>query len=145
MLIAADEEGLTGLWFEGQKYFALNLEPIHSLRKTPILSQAAEWLDIYFSGKNPDFTPPIHMIGRNFQRRVWTLLLKIPYGQTTTYGKLAQALGIKTARPVGVALAHNPILIVVPCHRVIGADGSFTGYSASIYRKEKLLSMEAKK
>ncbi len=142
ILLAADDEGLTGLWFEGQKYFAEKLEPVHSLEKTPILSQAAEWLDIYFSGKNPDFTPPLHIMGRNFQRRAWNLLLKIPYGQTTTYGALAKDLEIKTARPVGVALAHNPILIIIPCHRVIGSDGSLTGYSAGIFRKEKLLALE---
>ena len=142
ILIAADDSGVIGLWFEGQKNFADKLEPTHSLKKTPILLQAAEWLDIYFSGKNPDFTPPLNIIGRNFQKRVWNLLLKVPYGQTTTYGAIAKDLEIKTARPVGVALAHNPISLIIPCHRVIGSDGSLMGYSGGIEKKRWLLETE---
>lgn len=144
ILLAADEQGLTGLWFEGQKHFAEKLDEENQRKKTPILEQAIHWLDVYFSGKNPDFTPPLHMLGRNFQQRVWNLLLKIPYGQTKTYGEIAHALEIKTARPVGVAVAHNGISIIIPCHRVIGADGSLTGYSAGIDVKEKLLALEKK-
>ena len=89
ILLAADEVGLIGLWFEGQKYFASTLPAAHTMQETPPLTQARRWLDVYFSGQQPDFTPPLHLVGSPFRQAVWTLLLQIPYGQTTTYGPAA--------------------------------------------------------
>lgn len=86
VLLAADNAGLTGLWFNGAKYFAANLPEACEEKRTPILDETARWLDIYFAGGQPDFTPPLHLIGSDFRRRVWKRLLEIPYGQTTTYG-----------------------------------------------------------
>ena len=140
ILLAADEVGLTGLWFDGAKYFAAGLDPAYRAEATPALLQAKRWLDIYFSGQEPDFTPPLHLIGSAFRLRVWARLLEIPYGQTTTYGAL---LGDGTsARAVGGAVGRNPISIIVPCHRVIGADGSLTGYAGGVDRKIRLLALE---
>lgn len=98
LLLAADEIGLTGLWFERQRYFAQGLAPVHTDEETPILAQTRRWLDLYFSGSVPDFTPPLHPIGTDFRQEVWALLLQIPYGKTTTYGALANQSGRK-ARP----------------------------------------------
>ena len=140
ILLAADERGLTGLWFEGQKYFARTLPTECEERETPALADAAHWLDVYFSGHEPDFTPPLHLIGSDFRRRVWKRLLEIPYGQTTTYGALLG--GGMSAQAVGGAVGHNPISIIVPCHRVIGANGSLTGYAGGIDKKIGLLTLE---
>lgn len=93
ILLSADEIGLTGLWFEGEKYYADALPREHIERETPILMDTKRWLDIYFSGREPDFTPPLHPVGSSFRQAVWQLLLEIPYGQTTTYGALAKRLG----------------------------------------------------
>lgn len=92
LLLAADEEGLTCLWLEGQKYFAAGLPQQREEQRTPALEEACCWLDTYFTGREPDFTPPLHPVGSDFQRAVWQLLLQIPYGQTTTYGALAGEL-----------------------------------------------------
>lgn len=147
ILIAADEEGLTGLWFKEQKYFALTLEdPIK--KETPVTKETKKWLDIYFHHQTPDFTPSLHPLGTPFQKQVWKLLLQIPYGKTVTYGQLAEKLaeekGIKrmSAQAVGGAVGHNPVSIIIPCHRVLGKDGSMTGYAGGIERKEKLLLLE---
>lgn len=127
ILLSADEVGLTGLWFDGGRYYAETLPEEHVERETPVLKDTKRWLDIYFSGREPDFTPPLHPSGSPFRQTVWQLLLEIPYGQTTTYGAL---LGDgASARAVGGAVGRNPISIIVPCHRVIGADGSLTGYA----------------
>lgn len=148
ILLAADELGLTGLWFEGQKYFAHGLSPEHTAQETPVLQQAKRWLDVYFSGQEPDFTPPLHPIGSPFRQEVWELLLQIPYGQTTTYGTLAKQLAAKhglariSAQAVGGAVGHNAISIIIPCHRVVGTNGSLTGYAGGIERKVKLLVLE---
>lgn len=148
ILLAADERGLTGLWFEGQKYFARTLSTECEERETPALADAAHWLDVYFSGREPDFTPPLHPAGTPFQRTVWALLGQIPYGETTTYGALAQTLAARvglasmSAQAVGGAVGHNPVSIIVPCHRVVGADGSLTGYAGGIERKIVLLCLE---
>ena len=148
ILLAADEIGLTGLWFEGQKYFADNLPTEHAEQKTPILAEAKRWLDIYFTGKEPDFTPPLHPIGSKFRQRVWQLLLQIPYGQTATYGEIARKLAQKrglariSAQAIGGAVGHNKISVIIPCHRVVGADGSLTGYAGGIDKKIKLLESE---
>ena len=127
ILLAADEEDLTGLWFETQKYFAAKLPPEHEEGTTPVLGDACRWLDVYFSGREPDFTPKLHLIGSDFRQAVWALLLQIPYGQTTTYGALAKQLAEKnggkrvSAQAVGGAVGHNPVSIIVPCHRVVGS------------------------
>lgn len=144
ILLAADGEGLTGLWFEGQKYFARGLDAEHEEKLLPVFAQAARWLDTYFSGKEPDFTPPLHLPGTEFQRTVWQKLLAIPYGGTETYGGLARLCSRAgmTARAVGGAVGRNPVSIIVPCHRVVGARGSLTGYAGGIERKEKLLALE---
>ena len=133
ILLAADEEGLTGLWFEGQKY---------------LLLAAKRWLDTYFSGDRPDHMVPLHFVGTDFQKEVWEALCEIPYGQTRTYGDMARLLAAKTgrervsARAVGGAVGHNRISILVPCHRVIGSDRSLTGYAGGLERKVWLLELE---
>lgn len=148
ILLAADEVGLTGLWFEGEKYFANILGPEQQERETPALQMAKRWLDVYFSGREPDFTPPLHPVGSPFRQAVWELLLKIPYGQTTTYGALAQELARQrgvakiSARAVGGAVGHNKISIIIPCHRVVGSSGSLTGYAGGLDKKIALLKLE---
>lgn len=140
ILLAADEQGLTGLWFEGAKYFAANLPEKREEKRTPILDEAARWLDLYFAGRQPAFTPPLHLVGSAFRQRVWKRLLEIPYGQTVTYGAL---LGKEmSAQAVGGAVGHNPISIIVPCHRVVGVNGSLTGYAGGIDKKIRLLALE---
>ena len=140
LLLAADEQGLIGLWFDGARHFAANLPETREEKRTPILDETARWLDDYFSGGQPDFTPPLRLIGSAFRLRVWARLLEIPYGQKTTYGAL---LGDgASARAVGGAVGRNPISIIVPCHRVIGADGSLTGYAGGVDRKIRLLALE---
>lgn len=148
ILLAADEIGLTGLWFEGQKYFALYLDKEHEEKELPIFKQTKKWLDIYFSGKEPDFKPPIHFTGSDFQNEVWEILYKIPYGQTITYGDIARQLAKKkglehmSAQAVGGAVARNRISIIVPCHRVVGGNGNLTGYAGGIDKKIALLKLE---
>ena len=144
ILLSADEIGLTGLWFEGEKYYADALPREHIERETPVLTDTKRWLDVYFTGREPDFTPPLHPAGSPFRQAVWQLLLEIPYGQTTTYGALAKRLGgvHMSAQAVGGAVGHNPISIIVPCHRVVGANGSLTGYAGGLDRKIRLLEIE---
>ena len=148
ILLAADEIGLTGLWFEGQKYFALYLDKEHEERELPIFEQAKKWLDIYFSGREPAFKVPLHFIGTDFQNEVWEILYSIPYGQTMTYGEIAKQLAIKhglkrmSAQAVGGAVGRNEISIIVPCHRVVGTNGSLTGYAGGIDKKIALLQLE---
>lgn len=148
ILLAADEIGLTGLWFEGQKYFARNLDKEHEERELPVFEQTKKWLDTYFSGKEPDFKLPLHFTGSAFQNTVWELLYQIPYGQTTTYGAIAKQLAKEkgfasmSAQAVGGAVARNPISVIVPCHRVIGGNGSLTGYAGGIDKKIALLKLE---
>lgn len=148
ILLAADETGLTGLWFDGQKFFAHDLPAGRVEQNTPALSEVKRWLDIYFTGKEPDFMPPLHPIGSAFRRSVWDILLRIPYGQTTTYGEIARQLAEKQGHPriaaqaVGGAVGHNKISIIIPCHRVVGTNGSLTGYAGGIDKKVKLLEWE---
>lgn len=150
--LACDEDGLTGLWFDGQKHFGggmLNGEDLRREENTPsVLWQAVKWLDIYFSGREPDFIPPLHLTGSEFRLAVWEMLLKIPYGRTISYkelaGRIARRRDVKTmsAQAVGGAVGHNPISVIVPCHRVLGTDGSLTGYAGGIDRKISLLTLE---
>ena len=148
ILLAADAIGLTGLWVGGQKYFANTLPDETVSQEIPILTEAKSWLDMYFAGEEPKFTPALHLTGSPFRQAVWKILLQIPYGQTVTYGEIAQQLaaeqGISTmsAQAVGGAVGHNKISIIIPCHRVIGADGSLTGYAGGIDKKIALLKLE---
>ena len=148
ILLAADETGLTGLWFDGAKYFAANLPAVHEERETPILTETKRWLDIYFTGREPGFMPPLHPVGSAFRQSVWEILLHIPYGQTVTYGEIARQLAGKSgsahmsAQAVGGAVGHNAISIIIPCHRVVGTNGSLTGYAGGIDKKVKLLESE---
>lgn len=142
ILLAANDNGLTGLWFYGAKYFAAELEDERTEKLTPVLRQTLRWLDIYFSGSEPDFMPPLELHGSDFRRRVWAELAKIPYGETVTYGEIAKKLGVKSAQAVGGAVGHNPVSIIVPCHRVLGADGSLTGYAGGTDKKARLLELE---
>ena len=146
--LAADGEALTGLWFEGQKYYALYLDKENEEKDLPVFQQAKEWLDIYFSGRDPDFTPPMRFTGSDFQNEVWAILAAIPYGKTRTYGDIAQELAQKrglarmSAQAVGGAVGKNEISIIVPCHRVVGSNGSLTGYAGGIAKKVELLKLE---
>lgn len=148
MLLAADEQGLVGAWFLDQKYFGRGLEANAAQGDSPVLSRARDWLNIYFSGRQPDFLPPLHPAGTAFQRLVWESLLEIPWGQAVSYGCLAQTVARKlgkahmSAQAVGGAVGHNPISIFIPCHRVVGADGSLTGYAGGMEKKQALLELE---
>lgn len=151
ILLAADDTGLTGLWFEGQKYFALHLDEEHEEREIPLFTDVKHWLDLYFAGKNPDFSVPLHLMGTEFQKEVWEILCTIPYGKTTTYGNIARQIAKKrgldhmSAQAVGGAIGHNPVSIIVPCHRVLGTNGSLTGYAGGIEKKISLLTLEGAK
>ena len=146
--VASDGNAITGLWFDGQKYYADTLDPDHEEKALPVFVQADRWLDMYFSGKLPDCTPPLRMEATPFRKSVWEILLTIPYGQTMTYGEIAERIARQkrisrmSAQAVGGAVGHNPISLIIPCHRVVGADGSLTGYAGGIDKKEKLLRME---
>ena len=141
--LASDGQSLTGLWFDGQRYFGSTLGPLASLpAELPVFDDTRRWLDIYFSGVKPNFTPQLSLRGTVFQRRVWEALLTIPYGQTVTYGELARCIGCRSAQAVGGAVGRNPISIIVPCHRVVGSDGSLTGYAGGLDRKLALLQLE---
>ena len=148
ILLSADDMGLTGLWFEGAKYFALGLDAHHAERQTPILQETARWLDAYFAGQKPDFLPPLHPMGTDFQKDVWELLRQIPYGRTATYGEIAAQLARQrgqahlSAQAVGGAVGHNRISLLIPCHRVVGANGSLTGYAGGLEKKRRLLELE---
>lgn len=146
--LASDGEALTGLWFDGQKHFASTLNAACAERPLPVFGEAERWLDCYFGGGVPKFTPELALRGTPFRRSVWALLLTIPYGQTVTYGALAERLARAAGSPrispraVGAAVGRNPVSLIVPCHRVIGADGSLTGYAGGVERKAYLLLLE---
>lgn len=146
--LASDGDSLTGLWFDNQKYFADTLSEIRQQKELPAFNQALKWLDIYFSGKSPDFTPPLHMKTTPFRKSVWEIMLTIPYGRTMTYGEIAKLLakqnGLQkmSAQAVGGAVGHNSISLIIPCHRVIGSNGNLTGYAGGIDRKISLLALE---
>ena len=146
--MASDGDALIGLWFDGQKYFADVLDDEYEERKLPIFEETDRWLDTYFDGKEPEHTPPIRMKTSEFRKAVWEIMLTIPYGKTMTYGEIAKRIakerGLVTmsAQTVGGAVGNNAISIIIPCHRVIGADGSLTGYAGGIARKRALLKLE---
>lgn len=148
ILLASDETALIGLWIEGGRFFAETL-PTKCLRQeTHVLAETKRWLDIYLSGEEPGFTPPLNPAGSEFRQAVWRLLLDIPYGQTTTYGAIADSLAKQrgvakmSAQAVGGAVGHNEMSIIIPCHRVVGANGNLTGYGSGLNNKIKLLQLE---
>lgn len=150
LLLAERDGALAGIWMEGQKYFPSALmREAQAREESPVLRQAAEWLDRYFAGEKPSIQElPLAPAGSSFQREVWQILRGIPYGETTTYGKIAQKLAARrglagmSAQAVGGAVGHNPISIVIPCHRVVGASGSLTGYAGGLPKKIWLLTHE---
>lgn len=142
LTLASDGEALTGLWFDGQAHFGAGLSDERKERPLPVFDEALRWLSVYFSGREPDFTPPLRLRGTAFQRAVWQELLTVPYGRTMSYGELARRLGTASARAVGGAVGRNPVSIIIPCHRVLGADGRLTGYAGGLERKRYLLRIE---
>ena len=148
MLLASDNGMLVGAWFENAKYYASGLNDDCVDPNDPILIQTIRWLDAYFEARRPDpHALPIRLSGSEFRQAVLQLLLEIPYGRTVTYGQLAARLAEQTGRrvsaqAVGGAVGHNPISVVIPCHRVLGADGSLTGYAGGLERKQALLQLE---
>lgn len=146
--LGSDGKALTDLWFDGQEHYAVTLPSQAEHRRLPVFDETCRWLDIYFSGRAPDFTPELVLHGTPFRKAVWDILLTIPFGKTMSYGEIAEILarqrGISrmSAQAVGGAVGHNPVSIIVPCHRVIGADGSLTGYAGGLERKARLLEIE---
>ncbi len=143
--MASDGDALCGLWFDGQRFFASTLGE-HETRDLPVFRETRRWLDVYFSGKDPGFTPPLSLGGTPFRRTVWEELLRIPFGQTVTYGEIADRIGAlsrTSPRAVGGAVGHNPVSLIVPCHRVVGAGGALTGYAGGLDLKRRLLLLEA--
>lgn len=150
--MASDGTALVGLWFDGQKYFADTLDREHQEKHDlDVFTDTRRWLDTYFCGKAPVFTPTLMMRAGKFRKAVWELLLTIPFGHTMSYGdiarRIAEAQGLETmsAQAVGGAVGHNSISLIIPCHRVIGANGSLIGYAGGIDKKRRLLQMEGVK
>ena len=146
--ISSNGTALTGLWFDGQKYFAQTLSEPYEEKLLPVFEDTIKWLDIYFGGAVPDFTPELYVHSTPFRKAVYDILLTIPYGQTMTYGEIAANLGHQmgkkkmSAQAVGGAVGHNTISIIIPCHRVVGVDGILTGYAGRIDRKKFLMELE---
>lgn len=150
--LASDGDYLTGLWFDGQKYFAATLSEENEEKALPVLEETKRWLDLYFQGKNPDFTPPLRPKGSPFRQAVWKILREIPYGRVITYGVIARRIvqtedgqpprRVMSGQAVGGAVAHNPISLIIPCHRVVGSSGSLTGYAGGMEKKIYLLTLE---
>ena len=147
--LASDGDSLTGLWFDGQKYFGSTLSAEYEERSLPVFDKAEGWLDIYFSGRAPEFVLPLSLRGSSFRRDVWDILLTVPFGHTVTYGEIAAKLAKwkgsprMSAQAVGGAVGHNPISLIIPCHRVVGSNGDLTGYAGGVERKHWLLKMES--
>jgi len=148
LTVSSDGKNITGLWIEGQKYFANGLETDAEEKTLPVFENVQKWLDIYFSGKKPDIKLAFLPKGTPFQKSIWKILQKIPYGKTISYGEIASQYKIEnggkhtSARAVGTAVGRNPISILIPCHRVIGKDGSLTGYAGGLSKKMQLLQIE---
>ncbi len=149
-LACDNKENLVGLWFEGQKYFGgtVNAEMIEN-NNLEIFKKTKKWLDKYFKNEKPEISElPLAPIGNDFRQRVWQILCKIPYGEVYTYGEIAKIIAKErgkekmSAQAVGGAVGHNPISIIIPCHRVVGSNGSLTGYAGGIKTKIKLLKHE---
>ena len=146
--LRSDGESLIGLWFVGQVNDAKEISDLEIKNDLPIFGQVESWLESYFSGKQTSITIPLQPKGTSFQQRVWQILQEIPYGETMTYGEIAQRIakekGVETfsAQAVGQAVGKNPISILIPCHRVLGKNGALTGYAGGVHRKEELLRIE---
>ena len=136
--LSSDGISLTGL------HFVNEVDAVDDAIDLAVFRQTSQWLDIYFSGRMTDTTqaPPLRLEGTPFQKKVWSQLLTIPYGKTVTYGAIAKRVGCRSAQAVAGAISRNPVSIIVPCHRVVGADGKLTGYSGGIGRKHSLLCIE---
>jgi len=133
--LSSDGDALTELWFgeygEGRE------------KDLPVFDTAKRWLDLYFKGVAPDFTPPLNLHGSSFRQAVWNILLTIPFGKTITYGQIARKFSSRmSAQAIGGAVGHNPIALIVPCHRVVGANGELTGYAGGLDKKIRLLELE---
>jgi methylated-DNA-[protein]-cysteine S-methyltransferase len=150
LTLACDGDSLAGLWIEGQKYHGDSIPGTMALNDgMPVLNAAKRWLDRYFDGKKPAISElPLTPIGGEFRQKVWEILCEIPYGEVTPYGEIAQKMAVKMKRKsmssqaVGGAVGHNPLSIIIPCHRVVGSNGSLTGYAGGINVKVKLLELE---
>jgi methylated-DNA-[protein]-cysteine S-methyltransferase len=148
LTVSSDGVNILGLWIEGQKYFSATLGGEFLERRLPIFVEVERWLEKYFLGKEPDFMPSLAPQGSAFQKTIWNILCKIPYGQTTTYSEIAKQYELQnknkrtSARATGNAISHNPISILIPCHRVIGKNGDLTGYAGGLDIKRKFLQIE---
>ncbi len=146
--LSSNGNKLTGLCFENQRYSKKTLPENYEEKDLPVFEETKKWLDIYFNGKAPDFTPPLEMQTTPFRKAVCEIMLTIPFGQTMTYGEIADIIakqrGIAkmSAQAVGGAVGHNPISIIIPCHRVVGANGNLTGYGGGMEKKIQLLTLE---
>ncbi|MBR1825457.1 MAG: methylated-DNA--[Alphaproteobacteria bacterium] len=148
MTMAGNGTDITGLWFDGQKYFAATVGTECIEKKIPVFERTIQWLDCYFGGQQPDFTPRLLLPSTPFRYSVCKIMLRIPFGQTITYGDIAAKISAQnnlrtmSARAVGNAVGHNPISLIIPCHRVLGANGKLTGYAGGLERKKQLLMLE---
>jgi len=148
LTLGSDGESLTGLWLDDQKYFMAGVGGVEQASGLAIFQETREWLARYFEGRDPGLIPAVNPQGSDFRRRVWELLVEIPYGKLATYGELAQRIAAEkgipkmSSRAVGGAVGHNPVSIIIPCHRVVGSNGSLTGYGGGIARKIALLKLE---
>lgn len=150
LTLVSDNDSIIGAWFEGQKYFAATAKgDIEEKPGLSVLVQAGQWFDSYFAGEKPPISAlPLAPQGGEFRKAVWDILCDIPYGQCLTYGEIAKKMAVAmnkksmSSQAVGGAVGHNPISIIIPCHRVVGANGNLTGYAGGIERKVKLLELE---
>lgn len=150
IVLAAQDDALIGLWITGQKYFLSSLkEPMTLQDDYPVFGKVRDWLERYFAGKKPEISElKLAPVGSEFRSAVWEILCQIPYGELTTYGEISKKIAVKTgkqqmsAQAVGGAVGHNPISIIIPCHRVVGSNGSLTGYAGGIDKKIQLLTHE---
>lgn len=142
LTVVVEENFLTGIWYPGNEPARLPAQV--SQQASTTMMSVVRWLDTYFGGSIPDFLPPLNPAGTPFRHKVWKQLLTIPYGATASYGAIAQAIGCRSARAIGNAVGHNPVSIIIPCHRVVGSDGSLTGYAGNLDRKSYLLNLEHK-
>lgn len=148
--LASDGKNIVGLWNDGQKYFAASLkDAVVEKSDLPVFAKVRKWLDDYFAGNKPAISSlPLAPIGGEFRKAVWDILCEIPYGQCTTYGEIANKMAARmnkksmSSQAIGGAVGHNPISIIIPCHRVVGANGSLTGYAWGIAKKIRLLQLE---
>lgn len=150
LILGSDGENLVGLWREGQKYFGDSVpEEMIENNDLPVFAATKEWLDRYFAGEEPEIKAlPLSPIGSEFRQMVWKLLMEIPYGKVTTYGEIAHKIAAlkggkaMSAQAVGGAVGHNPVSIIIPCHRVVGSNGSLTGFAGGLEMKMHLLEHE---